>query len=302
MVKPPIVMGAGELLWDLFPDARRPGGAPANVAFHAQQLGLDGVVLSRVGQDELGEELLQFLRDHRLSTQWVQRDREHETGRVTVDLSNPDHPRFTIHENVAWDYFALDTAAQQLAAKTAAICFGTLAQRNPVSRAAIQGLLMAAANDCLLVYDVNLRPPWFDRHQIASSLASAQIVKLNDEEVGEIATLLDIPFHDAVPVARRLQATYDVDLVCVTRGAEGCWLVDRDDVAEVPGIRIAAADPVGAGDAFTAALIFATLRGWSLQVRAEFSNQTAAMVAGRQGAMPELQAEFAETILQFEKA
>lgn len=296
----PIVVGAGELLWDIYPDRRRPGGAPANVAFHAQQLGLAGVVFSRVGEDALGRDLCAHLQANNVPTTFVQRDPHHRTGEVTVDLSSPESPTFTIQPDVAWDYLELNDAARELAGNAAAICFGTLAQRAPQSRAAIRGLLALAERPCLTVYDVNLRPPFYEREWIEESLRAARIVKLNARELHEIAELLNLQADDPITLARYCQTNYQIELVCVTRGAEGCILIDRAGVAEAEGVKVEDVDPVGAGDAFTAGLIYGQLRNWSLKVKAVFANQIAALVAGREGAMPRLAAEFAEEMDRFQ--
>ncbi|REJ70037.1 MAG: carbohydrate kinase [Planctomycetota bacterium] len=300
MTNRPLVIGAGELLWDCFPDGRRPGGAPANVAFHAQQLGLQGVIYSRVGRDQWGNELSAFLGERGLTTQYIQRDAEHETGRVTVDLSDRDHPAFTIHEDGAWDYLALDEPTRQLAGKAAAICFGTLAQRNKPSREALHGLLRAAPPECRIVYDVNFRPPWLNRDWLEKSLRAADVVKLNDDEAGLVSALLELGVAELAALARRLIDDFDVALVCVTRGENGCLLVSKTEQVVAAGIPVRCVDPVGAGDAFTAALIFAQLRKWPLRSTAEFANQVGALVATHQGAMPKLSSEFSGLIKQFE--
>lgn len=285
------VVGLGELLWDCFDDQRRPGGAPSNVAYMAQQLGLRGAVCSRVGQDAWGDELLGFLQQHQLPTDVVQRDPDHKTGWVTVDLSRPQHPEYTIHEQVAWDYLEFDAPTQELMRQSAAICFGTLAQRSETSRETIYACLAAAPEKCLRVYDVNLRHPWYERRWIERSLREANIVKLSAEEVVRLAAMLELGMDDPHFFANTVQQAYDVDLICITRGAEGCLLVDRRGFADQPGIAIEAADPVGAGDAFTSALIYTQLQGWSLSDTAKFANRIAALVAGKPGAMPELGAE-----------
>jgi fructokinase len=300
MASESIIIGAGELLWDYFGEERRAGGAPANVAFHAQQLGLKGVIFSRVGQDSSGDELLGFLSQRGLSTDYVQRDAHHETGRVTVDLTSSEHPQFTIHENAAWDYLQMETPVAELAAQASAICFGTLAQRTEESRQAIHEMLSHASEDCLVVYDANLRPPWFGAEQIDQSLHAANIVKLNQQEAMQVASLLSMNIDEVSDVARMIQSAFDVDVVCVTRGAEGCLLVGRNGTAVDTGTEVIAEDVVGAGDAFTAALIYARLRGWSLQVLATFANEIGALVAGRAGAMPSMQTEFADAVERFQ--
>lgn len=295
----PIVVGAGELLWDCFPDGRRPGGAPANVAFHAQQLGLDGIVYSRVGDDSLGAQLLEFLAGNGLSVQYVQRDLDHETGRVTVDLSQPEHPSYTIHENAAWDQLSVDEPTEQLAAQASAICFGTLAQRSPTSRRAIHTMISSASDQCRIVYDVNLRAPWYEPSWIERSLRAAHVVKLNDEEVDVVADLLHFGRHGPERVAHAIQEQFGVPLVCITRGSDGCLLVDENTAADVPGMEVQVADPVGAGDAFTAALIYAQLHSWPLATTATFANRIAALVAGSPGAMPDLGPQYRKLLSQF---
>jgi fructokinase len=286
------VIGLGEVLWDVFPDSRRPGGAPANVAFQANQLGCRGLIVSRVGIDGPGEELCRELSARGLDLTGIQHDPDHPTGRVTVDLTDSGHPDYVIHENVAWDYLAADAATRDLAAAASAICCGTLAQRSETSRSAIHNLLDAAAPDCLIVYDVNLRQQWYEQDWIAATLRKADVVKLNHEEVRVIANLLGL---DGQPqqFAATLQGDFGVDLVCVTRAERGCVLFAGDDVADVPGEPVDVADAVGAGDAFTAALIVSRLDGWPLKAAAEFANRVGGLVASRSGAMPELANEFA---------
>jgi fructokinase len=288
----PIVVGLGEVLWDCFADSRRPGGAPANVAFHACQLGCRGIVCSRVGRDCLGDELVEFLQSQGLQTDWVQRDTEHPTGTVTVDVSRPEHPRFVIHENVAWDYLEFDAGLRELAGQAAAICFGTLAQRCEASRKTIQRAIAAANPDCLVVYDVNLRQHWHQRDWVERSLAVSQIVKLNAEEVIELDRVLGFESSDEEHFARAVLEKYGTQMICITRGERGCLLVGRSETAEDAGVPVQVADAVGAGDAFTAALIFGHLRGWPLRPLASFANAVGALVASQPGAMPVLREEF----------
>ena len=285
------VIGLGEVLWDEFSDSRRPGGAPANVAFQANELGCRGIVVSRVGADRSGSELCAELADKGLELTGIQRDRDHPTGRVTVDLTDSGHPDYVIHENVAWDYLQADAALRDLASTADAICCGTLAQRSATSRRSIHTLLDVATPDCLTVYDVNLRQQWYTREWIEATIRTANVVKLNHEEVHIVAELLGL--ESAPPeFAASLQGEYNVDLVCVTRAEHGCVLVDRDNVVDVPGEPVDVADAVGAGDAFTAALIISRLEGWPLHSIAEFANKVGGLVASRSGAMPELADEY----------
>jgi fructokinase len=300
MSDPQLVIGAGELLWDCFSDDRRPGGAPANVAYHCRQLGLSAAVYSRVGSDAEGQELIDYLASRGLATDCVQQDPRHATGRVTVDVSAHDHPVYTIHEDVAWDHLELDDSISRLAGEAAAICFGTLAQRSDRSREALLGLLEHTSEECLIIYDVNLRPPWYRAEVIGESLRAANIVKLNQQEALELASLMEMKVSELDDVARVIQSEYDVELVCVTRGAEGCLLMGRNGSAEDPVNAVSTGDVVGAGDAFTAGLIYARLRRWSLQVQATFANEIGALVAGQAGAMPEMQSEFSDAIARFQ--
>jgi fructokinase len=296
----PIVIGLGELLWDCFADSRRPGGAPANVAFHAGQLGCRGLVCSRVGRDPLGEELLAFLAGQGLETTLVQRDAAHPTSRVTVDTSRPDQPQFIIHENVAWDYLALETPLEQLLAEAAAVCFGTLAQRSAASRETIQRAIRAVRHGCLAVYDVNLRQHFYRRNWVEASLKASQIVKLNAEEVTELDKLLELDSPGPVDFARAVRQQFGVHTVCITRGDHGCLVVGPDETVDDPGRPVRVADAVGAGDAFTAALITARLRGWPLAAQASFANAVGALVASRPGAMPVLREELGRLMSDYD--
>lgn len=287
----PSVIGLGEVLWDLFPNSRQPGGATANVAFHTTQLGCIGAVASRVGDDELGRELRDYLIAHGLETSLVQDDDEAPTGTVTVELTDDGH-HFVIHEDVAWDRLAWTPSLQAAIRSADAICFGTLGQRSPLARETIQQCLWEASDDCLLVFDVNVRQHFYDRMLIERSLQSAKMVKLNAEEVTLLAELLEWPSGDLASFASRVRDNFGVELVCITRGEHGCWIGSETECVDVLGLPVQVVDTVGAGDAFTAALIVAQLRGWPLRDSAEFANQVGALVASRRGAMPELVKEY----------
>ena len=297
MTHAPLVVGLGEVLWDVFPDSRQPGGAPANVAFQAGQLGGRGAVASRIGSDDLGEELHAYLDQRRLDLSAMQRDPDHPTGRVTVDVSDPHHPSYVIHENVAWDFIAADAALLAIAAQADAICFGSLAQRSPTSRASIHTALAAARPECLIVFDVNLRQHWWDADVVTRSVEASQIVKLNHEEVQTLAPLLNAP-DDPIEFARALLKRFGLRAVCITRAEHGCLLVSESESVDLPGIAVDVVDAVGSGDAFSAALIVATLCGWPLRCAGELANRVGALVATRPGAMPDLRDEFDELLRQ----
>ena len=291
------LIGLAEILWDCFPERRLPGGAPANVAYQARQLGLRSAVATRVGTDDLGQELLRFLESKELSTELVQRDPLHHTGTVTVELKSGG-ASYIFLENSAWDFLEVEETWSAAARRARTICFGTLAQRSEVSRRAIHQLISLAAEDCLVTYDVNLRPPFFEREWIHESLQRARIVKLNDEEVRVLSAMFDTKTRTDDEFARWLLSHYGNEVVCITRGAKGAMAVTRDELCEVAGVAVKVVDTVGAGDAFTAALIWSRLQGWPLDRSLVLANRLGALVASRPGAMPEFQDELHELLSQ----
>jgi fructokinase len=291
----PTVIGLGEVLWDVFPDSKRPGGAPANVAFQANQLGYRGIVLSAVGDDESGCELIEQLQRNGLDISLVRRDAAHATGRVTVSLTDEGQPDYTIHEGVAWDYLAAADDWLDAVGRAAAIAFGTLAQRSEPSREAIHQVLSACPAECLIVYDVNLRQKWYQTAWMERSLEAADVVKLNRDEVGILGEHFKIAADNALEFADALLSRFErLKLICVTRAEEGCLLVTQDETVDVPGTPVDVVDAVGAGDAFTAGLITARLEGWPLETAGNFANAVGGLVASRAGAMPSLQQELTQ--------
>lgn len=290
---PPVVVGLGEVLWDIFPTGRHTGGAPANVAYHANQLGCRGIVASRVGTDPLGDELLAALSERGLAVDHIQRDAAHPTGTVTARTNTTGGVDYTIHTDVAWDFLAGTEALLTLMRSADGVCFGSLAQRSPVSREAVRQAVAATRPDCLRVYDVNLRQSYFDRDVVEWSIRHARVIKVNHEEVPVIAGLVGRPVDSALPFAeqaeafhRVLAAEYGIDQTIVTRAAEGCLVLSGEEAMAVPGQRIEKPDPVGAGDAFTAAYLYARLHGWPLARAATFANRVGTLVASLPGAMP----------------
>lgn len=290
----PLVVGLGELLWDCFADSRRPGGAPANVAFQANQLGCRGTICSRLGQDDLGTELKSFLDSQGVATGDLQFDAERPTGTVTVDMKHGDHPEYTIHEIVAWDAMQFSSDWEHVMKTAAAVCFGTLAHRSEPSHATIRQCLSATRKECLVVYDVNLRQHYYSRPVVEESLDACRVVKLNQDEVRLIQETLELPSADPQAFAQEVQTRFGVELVVITRGDQGCLLISSQKVVDVPGEQIEVADAVGAGDAFTAGLISALLQNSSLTTAGTFANKVGAQVASCSGAMPDLKEEFEE--------
>jgi fructokinase len=279
------VIGIGEILWDILPSGKQLGGAPANFAYHAHALGARSRVISRVGQDSPGMEILQRLHGLGLPIADIQVDPSAPTGTVSVELSADGQPRFTIHEGVAWDNLTPDKNALAAVAQADAVSFGTLAQRCEPARGAIQALLAAARPGALRILDLNLRQHYFSRQIIETSLRLANVVKFNDSELPVLAELLGLR-GSARSQIEQLARQHAQRLVCLTRGAHGSLLYSGGQWADDPGQAITVKDTVGAGDAFTAALAMGMLAGQSLDAINRDANQLARHVCSHAGATP----------------
>ncbi len=283
-----IVVGLGELLWDVLPDGQRLGGAPANFAYHAATLGNRGIVASRVGIDMRGAEAVEGLSKRDIETLYVQRDATHTTGIVEVELDASGQASYNIRSNVAWDFLEFSEAWQKLAREADAVCWGTLAQRNTQSRQTINSFLNATQEKALRIFDVNLRQSFFNAEVLDESLRQANVVKLNHEELPRVLYTLDF-YHDNQSIemrARALLERYELKTICITRGASGSVLISQHDVDEHAGFAVKVVDTIGAGDAFTAALADGLLRGLPLKQTNEAANRLGAHVASQIGAMP----------------
>jgi fructokinase len=276
------IVGVGEVLWDLLPAGRQPGGAPFNFAFHCHQLGHSAVIVSRVGDDALGADLRAALRGLGLSDAWVQHDAEHPTGTVTVTLDERGQPTFTITPDVAYDHLAWEAGLESLCGRAQAVYFGTLVQRTAAARETVRRALHAARN-ALVVYDVNLRQHFYDRDVLEASLAASRWVKLNADELTVLRDLLGLGGTGASGTAAELRGRFGVELVALTRGEQGCLVQTADEEIGVPGVAVRVVDTVGAGDAFTAGLLVAALEGRPLAEAAVFANHLAARVAAAAG-------------------
>jgi fructokinase len=301
-MEPHLIVGVGELLWDLLPEGRRLGGAPANFTVMAGRLGAHAAILSRIGRDELGRRAVELLDPLPADTEFLQVDPAHETGRVTVALKD-GQPEYTIHEPAAWDFLELTDDWVRLAEQAEAICFGSLAQRCLESRQTIQTLAAQTGPACVRVFDVNLRRPFYSGEVVQESLELATVVKMNDGEVPAVMGLLGLTAEESAetPVLRtaceRLLAEFaGLKLAAVTRGGQGSVLVSRMGWHEHPGVPVKVVDTIGAGDAFTAAMTHALLAGAGLDTSGlarlnEAGNRWGAWVASQRGAMPELSDE-----------
>jgi fructokinase len=292
-----IIVGIGELLWDMLPGGARLGGAPSNFAVMAARLGSHGVIASRLGQDDFGQRALDVLAQLPVDASLLQADADYPTGTVSVKLAEGE-PEYTIHEPVAWDRLALTEEWRALAQRADAVCFNTLAQRQGVSHETIQGFIAATRPECVRVFDLNLRQSFYSSEIVLESLPKATVLKLNETEIGSILSLAGLgeakdDLHEA---ACLLLESFPLKLVCITLGAKGSLLVSREGYHRHPGVRSVLKDAVGAGDAFTAALTHYYLAGAALAVLNEAGNRWGSWVASQAGAMPPLSVETLDAI------
>ncbi|MHB8973377.1 MAG: carbohydrate kinase family protein [Pirellulaceae bacterium] len=285
----PLCIGIGEVLWDLLPTGKQLGGAPANFGYHAHALGAEARVVSAVGGDPLGREILDRLASLGLSTELVATVPS-STGTVSVRLDSKRIPEFIIHEHVAWDAIAISDAALQWVGRADAVCFGTLAQRSEVSRNTIRTLVKRARPSTLKVLDINLRQHFYSKNIIDASLRLANVLKINDEELMTVADLTEISLTGSpLDQMRELADLYQLSTVILTRGEAGSLLLRGDDSFDHPGVVPAqVVDTVGAGDAFTAAVVLGLLAGRSLEAISNAANDLAAYVCTQAGATPPL--------------
>lgn len=285
------VVGIGEVLWDLLPDGPQLGGAPANFAYHAQALGANAAVISRVGNDPLGAEVRRRFHEMGLPLAGLQVDTSSPTGTVSVSLGGAGIPSYVIHERVAWDQIEASSAALELVRRADVVCFGSLAQRSESSRGTIQRLVDAAPPHAWRVLDVNLRQSFFSRVVIERSLELASVLKLNDHELPQLAQMFGFAGSDRSQI-EQLAQRFDLEVVALTRGAAGSLLYRDGQWAEGPAETVSVQDTVGAGDAFTAALCVGLLQNLELEEISRVANRIAAFVCGSRGATPALPDSF----------
>jgi fructokinase len=294
---PPVIVGVGEVLWDLLPAGPQLGGAPANFAYHAQALGARARVVTRVGNDRLGQEVLQRFNTMRLPIDTVQIDEQRPTGTVAVSLSADGVPQFTIHEDVAWDRLRATEQALQTVRDADAVCFGSLAQRAPASRAAIQQLVASAPAQAFRVFDVNLRQRFYSREVIEQSLRLANVLKLNSDELPILAEAFGFAGAPRSQV-EALARSFGLKFAVLTLGSQGSFIYRDGDWSQQPAQPTSIVDTVGAGDSFTAAVVMGLLSNMELDEAHAFAADLARYVCSQAGATPALPPKFQRLLMR----
>lgn len=277
-----VIVGIGEILWDMLPAGKALGGAPANFAYHALRLGEEGWAVSAIGDDPLGAEIMDIVTRKKLRHIIAVTDKP--TGTVQVELDDKGVPGYNIKEDVAWDNIPFTPEMEALAARADAVCFGSLVQRM-ASRDSVLRFLRATRPEALRVFDINLRQHYYSREVIDESLKLADILKINDEEIRIVADMFGLGDDDTA-TCRALIARYGLQLVILTKGADGSEVITADESFPQKAGKVKVVDTVGAGDSFTAAFVVAYLRGLSLFDAQRLANETAAYVCSCKGAMP----------------
>ena len=295
------VIGLGEALFDCLPTGRKLGGAPANFAYHVSQFGFDSCAISAIGNDELGQEIIDTF--DKVGLHYCLPKVDFPTGTVQVTLNEQGIPQYEIKLGVAWDNIPLTPELTNLAQHAQAVCFGSLAQRSEVSRATIQHFLESTPKDTLKVFDINLRQRWYNREVIETSLQHCNILKINDEELDIVAPMLLSVTTDpaaliaadkekAVRVCRALIELYELKMLILTCGTNGSYVITKDKCSFIDTPKVEVADTVGAGDSFTATFIAKILGGATIEQAHEMAVKVSAYVCTQSGAMPILPKEF----------
>ncbi|PIQ28435.1 MAG: carbohydrate kinase [Bacteroidetes bacterium CG18_big_fil_WC_8_21_14_2_50_41_14] len=286
-MRKPVVIGLGEVLWDLLPGEKKLGGAPANVAFHARQLGADAVVVSAIGNDALGEEMIDVLVKKQLShhlakTVWP-------TGTVEVKL-HQGNPEYNIIENVAWDHIQYTTEIEYLADTASAICFGSLAQRSLLTQQTIYKVLSRMPDQAIKLFDINIRQQYFTREILLRSLNACNMLKINHEELDLLTDLLQLPSDETEKLHVILQK-FGLQLIALTKGEKGSLLYTDKEVSNVEATHIQVVDTIGAGDSFSAALIMGLINKNPLCQIHQHAARVSSFVCTQKGATPQLPVE-----------
>lgn len=289
-----LVVGMGEALWDVLPEGKKIGGAPANFAYHVSQFGLPSCVVSAVGDDDLGREIIENFTAKGLKQ--LIADVPYPTGTVQVKIDQSGVPQYEIKENVAWDNIPYTERLESLAERTTAVCFGSLAQRNVVSRNTINRFLdvVSRNEENLIVFDVNLRQGFYNKEILCNSMKRCNILKINDEELVTVSRMFGYPGIDLQDKCWILLGKYNLKMLILTCGINGSYVFTPGNVSFQPTPKVEVADTVGAGDSFTAAFISSVLKGKSVLEAHSLAVRTSAFVCTEKGAMPTLPTQFTE--------
>jgi len=280
-----IVVGLGEILWDVFPERKVLGGAPANFAYHASQFALNGYVVSAVGNDSLGNEIFDNLKEKKMN--YLIEKTGFQTGTVQVTLDKIGNPKYEICENTAWDNIPFTENVENLAKNTHTVCFGSLAQREKVSRETIQKFLAAMPDNSLKIFDINLRQHYYSKELIEESLKLSNMMKLNEEEIVIVGKLFEWNSSEE-DVCKKLRNDYNIGILVLTKGTEGSYVYHDNGVSFLNTPKVRVVDTVGAGDSFTGAFTAAIMHGESIENAHRLAVDVAAFVCTQQGAMPEI--------------
>jgi len=281
-----VIVGIGEILWDVFPNGKVLGGAPANFAYHVSQFGYEGYAVSAIGIDPLGKEIIDNLSSKDLK--YLIEKTPYATGTVQVTLNGNGIPQYEICENVAWDNIPFTAEMEALAHRTQTVCFGSLAQRNSVSRTTINRFLDCVPKTALKIFDINLRQHFYTLELIEHALSRCNILKINDDEVIIVGKLFGWETKSELEICNQLLHSCDLEMVVLTKGTEGSYVVTQKETSFKPTPLVEVADTVGAGDSFTAAFVSSLLHGQSISDAHQLAVDVSAFVCTQHGAMPVL--------------
>ena len=281
-----IVTGIGEVLWDVLPEGKKLGGAPANFAYHVSQFGFESRIVSAIGPDMLGEELLSGLGDKGLDC--MIEAVPYPTGTVQVELDGNGIPRYDIRQDVAWDNIPFTPGLEALAKTTGAVCFGSLAQRSPVSMDTINRFIDSMPEGSLRIFDINLRQNFYTKDIVCNSMRKCNILKINDEELETVSRMFELPDGTQQSRAKVLLSMFGLKVLILTCGATGSHVFTADEYSYLETPEVNVVDTVGAGDSFTAAFVSGLLKGLDIRQAHRLAVETSAFVCTQEGAMPEL--------------
>ena len=284
------IVGLGEALWDVLPEGKKLGGVPANFAYHVGQFGLDTVAISALGDDALGDETIEALKDRKLN--YLMPRVPYPTGTVQVTLTGDGIPSYEIKENVAWDNIPYTPEMENIAKQACAVCFGSLAQRNEVSRENIRKFLDATPIDCLKICDINLRQQFYTKDILEDSFCICNILKINDEELITVARMFGYDSLDMRRTCQKIVQDYHLKMLVLTCGTNGSYVFTDDGLTsfqDTPKVEVA--DTVGAGDSFTGSFCASIIKGKTVQEAHKTAVQVSAFVCTQNGAMPTIPAD-----------